>query len=165
MKTAWVLRQMFVLIVLKADPLGLERIIYFDWGSLFPPSFFNLLPNACGVICFGYWQAVPCYPYHPVSTKGTSAAQAKWFLFGSGLLLLSSPAKCTLWWRPDVCGAATISNFSSLLFWPGREKKSLVLIAFLVWRKAVLKGLKETNCVTWVRASFFWFPLFPCTDF
>lgn len=30
MKTAWVLRQMFELIVLKADPLGCERIIYFD---------------------------------------------------------------------------------------------------------------------------------------
>ena len=30
MKTAWVLRQMFELIVLKADPLGYERIIYFD---------------------------------------------------------------------------------------------------------------------------------------
>lgn len=30
MKTAWVLRQMFELIVLKADPLGYERIIYFE---------------------------------------------------------------------------------------------------------------------------------------
>lgn len=133
MKTAWVLRQMFVLIVLKADPLGLERIIYFDWGSLFPPSFFNLLPNACGVICFGYWQAVLCYPYHPVSTKGTSAAWVKWFLFGSGLLLLSSPAKCTLWWWPDVCKAAMISNFSSRLFRLGEVLLISFLLCFESW--------------------------------
>lgn len=38
MKTAWVLRQMFELIVLKADPLGYERIIYFDWFFAVPSA-------------------------------------------------------------------------------------------------------------------------------
>lgn len=41
---------MFELIVLKADPLGCERIIYFDWFLWFPP-------NAGEVICA--WQCSP----------------------------------------------------------------------------------------------------------
>lgn len=60
-KPAWVPWQMFAVIVLKPDPLGLERIICSELGLFSLASISDRLPNAPGTVGLGNPQTLPDY--------------------------------------------------------------------------------------------------------